>query len=81
MYVAPVPVRTPCLAYQQVQKAVQRLIAIWGERMVFGHSGSKPFNDLIAAAETPRKGEAGLQGLACMLGCSRGHICLLLYGL
>lgn len=39
----------------QVQKAVERLIAIWDDRKVFGLSGAKPFKELIAAAETPRK--------------------------
>lgn len=41
---------------RQVQKAVNRLIAIWDDRKVFGLSGTKTFNELIAAAETPRKG-------------------------
>jgi len=39
----------------QVQKKVERLVAIWDERKVFGESGTKPFKELVAATESPGK--------------------------
>lgn len=39
----------------QVQQKVERLVAIWEERKVFGQSGTKPFTELVDAAGTPKK--------------------------
>ncbi|CAL8471276.1 g10818 [Coccomyxa elongata] len=39
----------------KVQKAVERLVAIWEERKVFGLSGTKHLKVAMAGAETPRK--------------------------
>ncbi|KAK9826893.1 hypothetical protein WJX81_006004 [Elliptochloris bilobata] len=36
-------------------KAVERLVAIWEERRVFGASGAKPFKEIVASAPSPRK--------------------------
>ena len=41
--------------YEQVQQKVERLVAIWEERKVFGMSGTKPFTELVEAAGTPKK--------------------------
>ena len=38
----------------QVQQKVDRLVAIWEERKVFGQSGTKPFKELVTAAEAPK---------------------------
>ena len=38
----------------QVQQKVDRLVAIWDERKVFGQSGTKPFKELVTAAEAPK---------------------------
>ena len=37
-----------------MQKKVDRLVAIWDERKVFGQSGTKPFKELVTAAEAPK---------------------------
>ncbi len=42
----------------QTCKAVERLVAIWEERRVFGASGAKPFKEIIATAPSPRKSHA-----------------------
>ena len=34
---------------------MERLVAIWEERKVFGMSGTKPFTELVEAAGTPKK--------------------------
>lgn len=47
----PPEVATP---YKQVQQKVERLVAIWEERKVFGMSGTKPFTELVEAAGTPK---------------------------
>ncbi|CAK0785770.1 hypothetical protein CVIRNUC_008981 [Coccomyxa viridis] len=38
----------------KVQQKVDRLVAIWDERKVFGQSGTKPFKELVTAAEAPK---------------------------
>ena len=38
----------------QVQQKVDRLVAIWEERKVFGQSGTQPFKELVTAAEAPK---------------------------
>ncbi|EIE19618.1 DUF618-domain-containing protein [Coccomyxa subellipsoidea C-169] len=55
----------------KVQKSVERLIAIWDDRKVFGLSGVKPLKEMVAAAETPRKA-AGASPVA-MNGRSGGE--------
>lgn len=42
----------------QTCKAVERLVAIWEERRVFGASGAKPFKEIVATAPSPRKSHA-----------------------
>ena len=42
----------------QTCKAVERLVAIWEERRVFGASGAKPFKEIVASAPSPRKSHA-----------------------
>ena len=44
----------------QVQQKVERLVAIWEERKVFGQSGAKPFTELVDAAGTPKKAQGTL---------------------
>ena len=51
----------------QVEQKVERLVAIWEERKVFGQSGAKPFTELVEAAGPPKKASGALPAPATPL--------------
>ena len=48
-----------------MQQKVDRLVAIWDERKVFGQSGTKPFKELVTAAEAPKLPGTPLTCMPC----------------